>query len=460
MIFISASELAAITNGVLYKINPLKAKELLVQSIVTHSNQKSKNSLFIALKGKKFDGHFFAKDAINFGSIILLVNRKLNINCPQIIVDDTRYAMGKIAKWYRLKSDAKVLALTGSSGKTTVKEMVTKILMQRGPILFTKKNFNNDIGISLTLFNLKKEHKYIIIEIGANKIGEIKYVTNIVKPDSALVNNLSVAHISGFGSIHKMAESKGEIFSKLSKNGVAVINLDSNNFLNWKKYFNIDQSVLFFSFKKEKDSKFYVKNVKINLFSSKFDLYTPKGMISINLPLIGKHNVLNAIAASALSMSVGANLKNISVGLQNFSPIQGRMFPIYLSSKKILLDDTYNANMGSMTSAIHVLSLFPGYKICVLGEMSELGKKSFMYHKEIGKIIKKMNFDKLLTFGKKSFFYSQNNQFSEHFKYKKSLILRLILLIKKNDSVSILVKGSRKSFMEEIVKFITEYFLC
>lgn len=460
MIFISAKKLASITNGFLYKIDSSKAKKLLFHSIITHSNQKISKSLFIALKGKKFNGHCFAKDAVKSGAIILLVDKKININCPQVIVKNTRYAMSQLAYWYRRNSNAKFLALTGSSGKTTIKEMVSLILMQSGSTICNEKNFNNDIGVSKTLFNLKKKHKYVVVEIGANHIGEIRYIVNIVKPDAVLINNLFIAHISGFGSFDNLTKSKGEIFSKLSKTGTAIINLNSHNFLNWKKYFKKDQKIWFFSFKKNKNSKFYVKNVKIGLNGSKFDLYTPKGKISIVLSLIGKHNILNAIAASALAMSIGVNKENISIGLKKILPIPGRMYPIYLSSKKIILDDTYNSNFGSMIAAVEVLSYFPKYRIFVTSDMNELGNQSKTYHEKLEKIINKMNFDKVLSIGKKTNIFFKKDKFSEHFKFKKDLTLRLISLIKDNRTVSVLIKGSRKFKMEEIVKSVMEYFLC
>lgn len=459
MIPISAIDIITITNGFCDKIYFSKIKNLIIRSIVTNSNEKSIDSLFIALKGKNFDGHFFVKSAINSGVKLLLLNKSCNILFPQIIVQDTRVAMLKIASWLRKQSNAKVVAITGSVGKTTVKEMVSRILEKLGSTLFNEKNFNNDIGVCKTLFSLSKKHKFIVIEIGANHIGEIKILSGIIKPNVVLINNLFISHLDGFGSFKGISKSKSEIFSGLVKKGIVIINYHNNDFLKWRLFLT-DYIVLFFSLCKKKNTHFYAKNIFIKQTSSEFDFCTSIGCIRIKLSLIGMHNILNSLAAGALAFSVGANLKQINLGLNNISYISGRMYPIYLSKKKILLDDTYNSNIGSMISAAEVLFKMPGYRIFVSSDMSELGKKSKKYHKEIGKIIDNKNFEEVLTFGKYSYLISKINKYGKHFYSKKELILKLIHLIKKNKVVSILIKGSRNMKMEEIVQYIIGYFLC
>lgn len=460
MIPIYANKILDITGGFYHHTNSLEMKDLIIHSIITHSDDKSINSLFIALKGKNFDGHFFVHSAIKSGAKILLLNRPLDIIFPQIIVKNTYLSMLKIACWLRKKSKAKVVAITGSAGKTTVKEMVSSILKQSGKTLFNKKNFNNDIGICKTFFNLNKTYKYIVIEIGANHKGEIKMLSEIIKPDSVLVNNLFISHLDGFGSIKGISESKGEIFLGLKENGTAVMNYFNNDYKSWKVYFEKKNTILFFSLHKNEYVDFYARNIFTYQTGSKFILCTPFGCTKIYLSLIGIHNILNSLAASALSVSVGANLQEINLGLKSVSYIPGRIYPIYLSEKKILLDDTYNSNIGSMISAIDVLFNMPGYRILVLSDMNELGKESKMYHRKLGRIIYRKNFEQILTIGKNSFCISKIVKFGKHFNSKKKLILKLISLIKDNKTVSILIKGSRNTKMEEVVDCIVRYFVC
>lgn len=460
MIPICAKKIIKITNGFYNKTNLLEMENLIIRSVITNSYEKSIDSLFIALKGKNFDGHFFIQSAIESGARLLLLNKPSDIIFPQIIVKNTYIAMLKIACWLRKKSKAKVVAITGSAGKTTVKEMVASILKQSGETLFNEKNFNNNIGVCKTFFNLNKKHKFIVIEIGANHKGEIKRLSEIVKPDTVLINNLFISHLEGFSSLKGISESKSEIFIGLKKNGTAVINYYNNNYKLWKKNIKKKYVVLFFSLHKNEFVDFYARDIFIEKTSLKFNLCTPIGCTKINLSLIGKHNILNSLAAAALSISVGANLKEINSGLKNISYIPGRIYPIYLSKKKILLDDTYNSNLGSMMSAINVLFNMSGYRILVLSDMSELGEESEKYHQELGKIIYKKNFEKILTIGKSSFVISKLVKFGEHFDSKKKLISRLIFLIKKNKIVSVLIKGSRNTKMEKIVYSVKEYFLC
>ncbi|WMY94830.1 MAG: UDP-N-acetylmuramoyl-tripeptide--D-alanyl-D-alanine ligase [Arsenophonus sp.] len=460
MIPISLKKVAIITEGILYHIYDDEAGKFLLNSVTTDSRICSVNSLFIALKGIRYDGHDFAKNVIKNGSVALLVNYPLKVFCPQVIVKDTYVAMGKLAAWVRSKSVAKVVAITGSSGKTSVKEMVSNILSQCGKTLFTFGNYNNFVGVALTLFQLTREHKYVVIEIGANHIGEIEYITHIVKPDSVLINNLFPSHIQGFGSFRNIARAKGEIFSGLKKNGTAIMNLASHDWKNWQYCFNKQQTVWFFSITKKKEANFYAENISISSIHTKFELHTLKGFILINLPLPGKHNISNALAASALAMSVGAKLDKICIGLCSCKSIFGRLYPIFLKPGKIILDDTYNANIGSMIAAADVLSQMQEYRILVIGDMDELGDKSEIYHEKVGTAICKMKINMVLSVGYNSMLISKKSFFGEHFTSKEKLIKRLISLMKEHDIVSVLVKGSRNKRMEEIVNFVKEYFLC
>ncbi|WMY95976.1 MAG: UDP-N-acetylmuramoyl-tripeptide--D-alanyl-D-alanine ligase [Arsenophonus sp.] len=460
MISISLKKIAILTEGILYHIHDHEADNFFCNSITTDSRTCSLNSLFIALKGIRYDGHDFVKNIKKKGVVALLVNRPLIVSCPQVVVKDTYLAMGILAAWFRSKSIAKVIAITGSSGKTSVKEMVANILSQCGITLFTPGNYNNFIGVALTLFQLTRKHQYLVIEIGANHIGEIEYIANIVKPDSVLINNLFGSHLEGFGSLENIAKAKGEIFKGLKRNGTAVMNLSSHDWKNWQHYCNNKQTIYFFSVIKKENADFYAKNIAIDFINTKFELHTPKGLIPICLPLPGKHNIANAVAATALAMSVGATLDNINIGLSSVKSIFGRLYPIFLKPGKVILDDTYNANIGSMIAAADVLSQMPEYRILVIGDMNELGDESKLYHEKVGIAICNMKINIVLSFGYKSILISQKSFFGEHFTSKEKLMKRLIFLIKKHDIVSVLVKGSRNTGMEEIVNSLKEHFLC
>ncbi|MFP3028997.1 MAG: UDP-N-acetylmuramoyl-tripeptide--D-alanyl-D-alanine ligase [Arsenophonus sp.] len=460
MIPISLKKLAAVIQGGLLHINDQQAENLCLNMITSNSRQRPINGLFIALKGERFDGHHFVKEATTAGASALLVERSLSINSPQVIVKDTRLAMGKLAAWIRSQSQAKVIGVTGSSGKTSVKEMVAAILSQSGTTLFTEGNFNNDIGVPLTLFRLTAEHKYAVIEMGANHVGELAYTTDIVRSDSVLVNNLFAVHLEGFSSLSGVAKAKGEIFHGLKEKGTAVINLASHDWKNWQSYFKQEQTIWRFSTMKQQQSDFYAENIAIKLIGTEFKLHTPIGVVSILLPLPGKHNVANALAASALAISVGATLEQIRLGLAAVRPISGRLYPIHLAPGKLILDDTYNANTGSMIAAADVLSQMPGYRILVVGDMCELGDQTKKCHQEVGIATYQMKLDRVLSIGQQSVIISQKSGCGEHFTSKKELIAKLIQLIREYETISVLVKGSRSTAMEEVVHAIQEWFLC
>lgn len=304
MIALSIRQLQQIVDG---KLIAIKDENILINDISTDSRNIISDSLFIALVGNIFDGHSFAKQAIVLGASVVLVNHKIDDKTPQIIVKDTHQALGQIAAWVRGQSKAKVVALTGSSGKTSVKEMTAAILSQCGKTLFTKGNFNNDIGVPLTLFRLTPQDEFAVIELGANHIGEIAYTTQIVKPQSALINNIAQAHLEGFGSLDGVAKAKSEIFLGLAKNGVAVINLDCYR-QSWLDSLN-DKKIYTFSLQQTK-ADFYASAITQGS-TTQFKLHTPIGEVLINLSLLGLHSISNAIAASVLAMSVGANFRTV-----------------------------------------------------------------------------------------------------------------------------------------------------
>ncbi|WP_169785441.1 UDP-N-acetylmuramoyl-tripeptide--D-alanyl-D-alanine ligase [Enterobacteriaceae endosymbiont of Plateumaris consimilis] len=411
--------------------------------------------LFIAIRGKKFDGHNFVQDAINNGALAIIVDKYLEVSIPQIIVLNTIISLGKISLWKRLQSKSHFIGITGSSGKTSVKEMTASILKNVGKVLFTKDNMNNIIGVSLTLLNLNNQYKYVIIELGANNLSDIKYSANLVRPNTALVNNISISHLEGFKSFKNIFRCKNHIFKYLLNNDRAIINLDD---INHKKILHklINKKIWSFSIKNH-NADFFTTNLKILQNKICFNLHTPIGVIFISLFIIGGfHNVSNALAASALSLSAGASLIDISKGLASFKSISGRLFPIRLGHNKLILNDTYNANPQSVIAAINVLKRMNGKKILVIGDMMELGLYSFFYHNKIKNFIIKSNLDFILSIGIYSKYITKYHNNSEHFLNKKKLIIKLIKILTNLNNFTILFKGSRKAQIEVLINMLLE----
>ncbi len=451
MISVTLSQLATILGADV-------SGELTFDAVTTDTRKITPGCLFVALKGERFDAHDFAEQAKAAGAGALLVSRKLDIDLPQAVVKDTRLAFGELAAWVRQQVPARIVALTGSSGKTSVKEMTAAILSQCGNTLYTAGNLNNDIGVPMTLLRLTREHEYAVIELGANHQGEIAWTVSLTQPEAALVNNLAAAHLEGFGSLEGVAKAKGEIYTGLPVNGIAIMNADNNDWLNWKSVIG-DRKTWRFS-PNAANSDFTATNVHVTSHGTEFTLQTPTGNVDVLLPLPGRHNIANALAATALAMAVGAPLSAIKTGLANLKAVPGRLFPIPLAENKLLLDDSYNANVGSMTAAVHVLSEMPGYRVMVVGDMAELGDESEACHTQVGEAAKASGIDRVLSAGHLSKNISQASGVGEHFADKAALIARLKALVEEQQIVTVLVKGSRSAAMEEVVHALQENGTC
>ncbi|WP_312078811.1 UDP-N-acetylmuramoyl-tripeptide--D-alanyl-D-alanine ligase [Leclercia sp.] len=451
MISVTLSQLATILGADV-------SGELTFDAVTTDTRKITPGCLFVALKGERFDAHDFAEQAKAAGAGALLVSRKLDIDLPQAVVKDTRLAFGELAAWVRQQVPARIVALTGSSGKTSVKEMAAAILSQCGNTLYTAGNLNNDIGVPMTLLRLTREHEYAVIELGANHQGEIAWTVSLTQPEAALVNNLAAAHLEGFGSLEGVAKAKGEIYTGLPVDGIAIMNADNNDWLNWKSVIG-DRKTWRFS-PNAANSDFTATNVHVTSHGTEFTLQTPTGDVDVLLPLPGRHNIANALAATALTMAVGAPLSAIKAGLANLKAVPGRLFPIPLAENKLLLDDSYNANVGSMTAAVQVLSEMPGYRVLVVGDMAELGDKSEACHIQVGEAAKASGIDRVLSAGHLSQNISQASGVGEHFADKAALIARLKALLEEQQIVTVLVKGSRSAAMEEVVHALQENGTC
>lgn len=448
----------------------LKAKfighgDVVVENISTDTRQAVENGLFFALKGENFDAHNYLENAVAQGCVAVVVENECEINVPQIIVADTRLALGELAKWLKAKLNPKTVAMTGSSGKTTVKEMTAKILQKMtacdDEVLYTFGNLNNDLGVPMTLLRLTEQHKYAVVELGANHIGEIAYTTEITQPDACLVNNVAPAHLEGFGSLEGVAQAKGEIYRGLKEDGKAIVNL-AFYYPEWQKEISSHemQSFSYEALDKDSYADYWAENVELHLNGSRFTLHTPQGEVQIELPYLGKHNVSNALAATSLAMSVGATLDAVKAGLEQRSMVKGRLFPVQINENCLFIDDTYNANVDSMKSAISVLENYPAYRIFAVGDMAELGKESSQCHQEVGDFAASSDLDLIVSFGKESAVISKNPQ--HHFTDKQRMVEFLIPIIlqkiEQKQPLVLLAKGSRSQKMETVISELCKLF--
>jgi UDP-N-acetylmuramoyl-tripeptide--D-alanyl-D-alanine ligase len=434
-----------------------QAPDLVIEGVSTDTRSLLVSDLYLALKGPNFDGHQFVKQAEQKGAIALILSRQVDTHLPYILVENTTLALGLLGAAVKAKVAPKTVGVTGSSGKTTVKEMTAAILSCCGNVLATDGNFNNELGVPMTLLRLEQQHEFAVIEMGANHIGEIAYTTRLVKPDVAAIINVAAAHLEGFGSLLGVAQAKSEIFKGLSlKEGVAVVSLDSQFSELWLSTLNHNK-VQTFSIEKQADV--HAKDINIGIDGcAQFQLITPNGSIAISLSLPGVHNVSNALVAASLALHVGATLQNVANGLCSMPHVPGRLHIKQLTKQVKILDDTYNANIGSVNAAIDLLSSFAGRKVMVLGDIAELGEKAHYYHEQVGEYAKRKGIDKLYTLGVLS--QSASDVFAGqgyHFSHLEQMVehINQQALSEKYD-VSILVKGSRSACMELVVKALEE----
>ncbi len=443
------STIAKAVNG------KLLGADVAVKSVSTDSRAIVSNQLFVAIKGENFDGNQFAETAIQQGAAAVLVSDKQTKARPAVVVNDTRLALGQLAKYWRNQFDIPVIAITGSNGKTTTKEMLSAILAAAtkdvAKVHATVGNLNNDIGMPLTLLKLSKQHAYAVIEMGMNHLGEIDYLTKIAQPTVALIINAGTAHIGELGSRENIAKAKGEIFNGLSTNGVAIINADDAFFGYWQAL-TIGKKVLTFSLNKVADVS--AKYQEIDGLSH-VELTTPTGKVDFKLNVLGKHNIANALAASAAAAALGVSNQDIADGLQNMQAVRSRLQRKAGLNGALLIDDTYNANPDSMKAAIDVLVALDSYSVFVMGDMGELGADAANMHVDIGLYAKQNGVKNLLAFGALSVHAA--NAFGEgaqHFSALDDVISNTKKLMQKNTTV--LVKGSRFMKMERVVEHLTQ----
>jgi UDP-N-acetylmuramoyl-tripeptide--D-alanyl-D-alanine ligase len=424
-------------------------------AVSTDTRTIAKGDLFIALKGENFDGAKFIAQATQAGAVAAVVNADSKIEnapCPLLRVADTRLALGRLAAHWRAQFDIPLVAITGSNGKTTVKEMLAAILRaatgSEESVLATRGNFNNDIGMPLTLLRMNAAHRYAVIEMGMNHPGEIDYLTRLACPNVALINNATGAHLQGLGSVGGVARAKGEIFAGLKSGGTAVINADDAHAVLWRELAD-QHRVLDFALEHEAAVK---GEWVARGYGGTLLVHSPFCGLKMTLQVPGEHNARNALAAATAALTLQVAPEAIINGLEAFDGVAGRLQRKQALHGATLIDDTYNANPASMHAALEVLAQTQGKRIFVLGDMGELGDDAAQFHREIGIAARELGIELMFALGMLS--RGAVQEFGAGARYFESIEELQAELDKEMDAqTTVLVKGSRFMKMERIVQF-------
>ncbi len=462
--------------------------EIDARRIVTDTRQIQAGDVFLAIKGERFDAHDFIKNAYQQGASAAIVERVVECDIPQLLVADTKLALGNLGKFRReAHPDLTVIALTGSSGKTTTKEMIGAILSQIAPTLITHGNLNNDLGVPMMLLELTDEHRFLVIELGANHLGEIAYTASMVRPDVALILNIGTAHLGEFGGRANIACAKSEIYSVLTNQGVAILPFSDDFYPELLKQASkftklhlsfgeravpieqagleaTDQAML----KAEGVSSvlmmgdLFADDIETFATHSTFTLNTNIDIdqidsLPVHLPFIGEHNVANALAAASATFALGVPLEQIAKGLLRATPPKGRLMRLSADGYCII-DDTYNANPTSMLAAAKVLEAESDTKILVLGDIFELGDAADYEHAKLGHQLALLEIDHVLTLGNHmahtAAAINEQKTIAKHYTDKPSLMNDLRQLLS-HGSATVLFKGSRGMAMESLIADLT-----
>jgi UDP-N-acetylmuramoyl-tripeptide--D-alanyl-D-alanine ligase len=447
----------------------VRLQEIEFSGVSIDSRSIKAGELFVAISGEKYDGHDFVEEAFLQGAVVAIVsttffNKHASMSKKLIPVEDTLLALRDLAESYRNSWLLQVVALTGSSGKTSTKEMIASILRERYRVFVTPGNQNNHLGVPLSILKCDRHNEVAVFELGANHIGEIRENACLVKPNVALITNVGSAHIGEFGGEKAIFSEKSEIFTALSSSGVAIYNVDDSCAGQWEKMLaERNQPTITFGLNEKANIR--ATDIQYDEFMcAKFILHAFQETTPIKLSVPGLHSIFNALAAVAISMIFELSLENIVTGLEKYAGFSGRMTSKKGMNSSRVIDDSYNANLDSVKAAIHVLSGFSGKRFLVLGDIAELGDWSVEQHRLVGKIAAESDIDGLFTCGKFSQYtgeafelfnqqHEKAHKLHEHFSDAKVLSEKLIEHL--DSQTTVLVKGSRSSHMENVVSAIT-----
>lgn len=428
----------------------LHGADCVFDGVSTDTRTISHGELFFALPGPNFDGGKFVAAAAEGGAAGAVVAAPVGGDLAQISVADTRLALGQLGAAWRQQHTATIVGVTGSNGKTTLKEMIAACLSQAAATIATAGNLNNDIGMPLMLLRIGAAHRFAVLEMGANHVGEIAYLTSLAQPHVVVINNAGTSHLEGFGSIKGVAEGKGEILRGEPRPRCAVLNAEDDFYDYWRS-FAADIDVLSFGLLDSADV--FATDIVSSKSSTSFTLHVPDSVIDVDLPLVGTHNVRNACAAAAVAVALGVSVAHIKAGLESLQPVAGRLQPLAGIRGATLYDDSYNANPVSVKAAGEFVATLSGERWMVLGDMGELGDTAQALHADVGQSLSAVGIDRLFAVGTLS--HETVNAFGtggEWFASIDELIDRVAGEM--TSQVSVLVKGSRSARMERVVTAI------
>ena len=452
----TAAQLAEATQG--YWLNE-KMPQGEIKRILTDSRHAQKNDAFLALKGERFDAHDFVAQVAENGCDIAIVNHPLDVDICQLVVADTRLALGHLGAYRRAQnSHLKVIALTGSSGKTTTKEMLGSILSRLAPTLITRGNLNNDLGVPMMLLELRAEHQYAVMELGASHEGEIDYTSNLVQPHVAGIINIGTAHLGEFGGREGICRAKSEIYAHIAPTGTSIVPA-ADDFSDRIRQAVQTKQVLSFG----EHGDIFATEIELHAQSSSFYLNTPQGVRPVNLPFAGEHNVQNATAAAAFALAIGISLDDIVVGLAQATGAKGRLSFIQ-KQNHLFIDDTYNANPTSMRAAAEVLAQQDGVRVMVVGDIGELGASAAQQHYMLGRDLVSTGVNFVVAVGEFAPAMQEGARSTQYGKKMQAFLNQgqalpfLLSLIETHQpqSMSFLFKGSRYTHMETLMADLME----
>jgi len=432
----------------------------VVQRVHTDSRSVQVGDLFVALRGERFDGNQFMAQAKAQGAVAVVCEASGEAHAvaqdlPALVVSDAREALGELAAGWRAQFDLPLIAVTGSNGKTTVTQMIASILRAHAgqDVLSTQGNFNNDIGVPLTLFNLRANHRVAVVELGMNHPGEIAGLASMSKPSVALVNNAQREHQEFMGTVEAVARENGAVLQALSTTGVAIFPADDTYTAVWRTLSGARAQKTFALSAGDAHADVCAAVVVWQSGAWHFTLKTPEGTAPIHLHIAGRHNVKNALAATACALAAGVPLAAVAQGLQAFEPVKGRSRALLVAAAHgdiTVVDDTYNANPDSVRAAIDVLAELPGPRLLVLGDMGEVGQQGPQFHAEVGAYAAQRGLEALFVLGDLCVHSAKAFGQAQHFKDMESLLLAVTE--QAAGFPSVLVKGSRTMKMERVVQ--------
>ncbi len=427
----------------------------IFDGVSTDTRTLRTGELFVALQGPNFDGRDYVSQASEKGAAAAVVPSVVDDSIAQITVGDTRLALGQLAAAWRRDQSAVVVGITGSNGKTTLKELTAACLAQAASTIATEGNLNNEIGMPLMLTRIDETHRYAVLEMGANHAGEIAYLTSLAEPDVVVITNAGAAHLEGFGSVAGVADAKGEILRGTSRPGVAILNADDEYFEHWAEMAG-DIDVMSFGIDTLADVR--ANDIVSDGGGSSFELKLPDAQLQVRLSIPGRHNVRNACAAAAVATTLGVAPEQIQAAFESVKPVAGRLQSRRGLNGSTLYDDSYNANPLSVAAAAEFLAGLKGQSWLVLGDMGELGDSAAILHKEVGAAAKAAGVDRLFATGELS--RNTTEAFGDSASWFETINMLIdALRVSVTSDVNLLVKGSRFMRMERVVQALasTEY---